>query len=44
MDYPLVVPLVAAAADAISTAIARHQDANAESATETPSDSERPLR
>jgi heat-inducible transcriptional repressor len=42
MDYPLVVPLVAAAADAISTAIARHQDANAESAAEAPSDSERP--
>jgi heat-inducible transcriptional repressor len=42
MDYPLVVPLVAAAADAISTAIARHQDANAESTVEAPADSERP--
>ena len=41
MDYPMVVPLVAAAADAMSTAIARHQDATAESPPSEPPSSQR---
>ena len=41
MDYPMVVPLVAAAADAMSTAIARQKDVGAETAPAEPSAADR---